>query len=150
MNEQGLIRLELCSPLVYVSKPELKPFSCAENRSQNDFPLGEQLFCFELDAQQGRSIEPDREHFLGRLLFAGLGQIDNAYEPSQASERVTLPTGFYLFTQKRQALDREACIDMAIEQQKDGLWERLAPAGVLYIRYLFEDAKPVTQVFRPC
>jgi hypothetical protein len=139
MNEPGLIRLELCSPLVYASKPELKPFSC------DDFPSGEQLFCFELDAQQGRNIEPDRERFLGQLVFAGLGPIDNL-----SGEKAILPSGLYLFSQKRQALGREACINMAIEQQKDGLWERFVPAGLLYIRYLFEDAGPVTQIFRPC
>jgi hypothetical protein len=150
MNEPGLMRLELCSPLVYVSKPELKPFSCTEERDQDAFPFCEQLFCFELDKQQSRDIEPDREHFLGRLLFAGLGQIDNVAEASQTGESVILPSGLYLFSQKRQALDREACIDMAIEQQKDGLWERFALAGLLYIRYLFEDARPVTQIFRPC
>jgi hypothetical protein len=38
---------------------------------------------------------------------------------------------------------------MAIEQQKDGLWEQLRLGNHLYIRYLFEDGSPVTQVFRP-
>jgi hypothetical protein len=151
MNEPALVRLKLCSPLVYANKPELKPFSYAGKRGQDVFPPSEQLFCFELNAQQSRNIEPEREHFLGQLVFAGFELIDNKRrEPLQTSESVILPSGLYLFAQKRQALDREACIDMAIEQQKDGLWEGFAPAGLLYIRYLFEDAKPVTQVFRPC
>jgi hypothetical protein len=38
---------------------------------------------------------------------------------------------------------------MAIEQQKDGLWERLKPGNRLYLRILSEDGSPVTQLFRP-
>jgi hypothetical protein len=46
-------------------------------------------------------------------------------------------------------LNREEWLDMALEQQKDGLWERYKPENRLYVRYLFEDGCPVTQLFRP-
>jgi hypothetical protein len=105
---------------------------------------GEQLFCFAIDGGHSQSIEPDRERFLGPLLCAG-----QSAESGAGRESVTLPAGHYLFVQKREALGREECIDMAIEQQKDGLWERLMPQARLYVRYLFEDGKPVTQLFRP-
>jgi hypothetical protein len=55
----------------------------------------------------------------------------------------------YLFDQQRSALNRAECTDMAIEQQTDGLWERLRPGNRVYIRRLFEDGSPVTQIFRP-
>jgi hypothetical protein len=38
---------------------------------------------------------------------------------------------------------------MAIETQKDGLWERLEPDSRLYLRFLTEDGRELTQVFRP-
>jgi hypothetical protein len=40
-------------------------------------------------------------------------------------------------------------LDMAIEQQKDGLWERHKPESRLYLRFLFEDGRYVTQLLRP-
>ncbi|MDR1251380.1 MAG: hypothetical protein LBK62_04350 [Treponema sp.] len=101
----------------------------------------EALFCFELDPAQSLSIEPDREHFLGNLVFA-------ARTERHSPGTIQLPAGLYLFEQKREVLGREDCIDLAIEQQKDGLWERLKPSGRLYLRYLFEDGSPVTQLFR--
>jgi hypothetical protein len=63
---------------------------------------------------------------------------------------VSLPLGKYLFVQCRAEtpLNREEWLDMAIEQQKDGLWERHKLGNLLYVRYLYEDGKFVTQVFR--
>jgi hypothetical protein len=39
---------------------------------------------------------------------------------------------------------------MAIEVQKDGLWERLEPDSRIYLRFLTEEGRELTQVFRPC
>jgi hypothetical protein len=64
-------------------------------------------------------------------------------------ETLELPRGRYLFAQKREALDRDAVIGLAIEVQKDGLWERLEPEENLYVRFLYEDNAAVTQIFRP-
>jgi hypothetical protein len=64
--------------------------------------------------------------------------------------QLQLPAGQYLLVQQRKFLGREECIHLAVEQQKDGLWERFVPENRLYIRYLIEDGSPVTQLFRPC
>jgi len=63
---------------------------------------------------------------------------------------VSLPQGVYLFTQQRseKPLNQSEWLDLAIEQQKDGLWERDNPKAVLYVRFLYEDKAFVTQVFR--
>ena len=132
------MRLDLRAPLYYTEAPDLKPFVYASGSGLR----GEAVFCFELDPAQSRSIEPDREHFLGALVFAARAE--------EGAATVRIPSGLYLFSQKREALNRGDCIDLAIEQQKDGLWERLKPESLLYLRYLFEDGSPVTQLFRPC
>jgi hypothetical protein len=136
MKETPLVRLDLRAPLVYADAPELQPFTFGGPDAEQQ----EQLFCFELDAEQSLSIEPDRERFLGDMLFSGRGSGDGT---------ARLPAGLYLFTQRRQSLGREDCIDLAIEQQKDGLWERLKPENRLYLRFLYEDGDCVTQLFRP-
>ena len=65
-------------------------------------------------------------------------------------EEVELPQGSYLFEQFRgqYVLSREEWLKMAIEQQKDGLWERNKLGNRLYVRYLYEDGAFVTQIFR--
>jgi hypothetical protein len=142
------MRLDLRAPLFYAEDPNLEPFvygGSFKTSGLKEPPLkkawGEALFCFELDPVQSLSIEPDREHFLGNLVFAARTERDSP-------GTIQLPAGLYLFEQKREVLGREDCIDLAIEQQKDGLWERLKPSGRLYLRYLFEDGSPVTQLFR--
>jgi hypothetical protein len=144
MYESSLIRLELRAPLFYINSPELAPFS-------REIESGEQLFCFELDPEESLSIEPERERFLGPLILAGSGAVQETDLRAAQVEAniIRLEAGVYLFAQKREVLDREACIDMAIEQQKDGLWERYKLQNRLYIRRLFEDTSPVSQIFRP-
>jgi hypothetical protein len=142
MDESPAIRLDLRAPLLYAEAPGLEPFVYQAGEAR------ELLFCFALDPGERGSIEPDRERLLGNLVFAGRAT-DPAPLTENAAGLVRLPAGIYLFAQKREALDREACIDLAVEQQKDGLWERLNPGERLYVRYLFEDKKPVTQLFRP-
>ncbi|MDR2480181.1 MAG: hypothetical protein LBD48_12840 [Treponema sp.] len=162
MEVLPLVRLDLCAPLLYAKAPDIEPFvyqaaereSAADrNRQEKTLYCEETLCCFELDPAQSRSIEPDRDHFLGDLIFAGRGMGNGLAEQHvpacNGPEMVQLPAGRYLFLQKREALGREACIDLAIEQQKDGLWERLKPESRLYVRYLYEDGSVVTQLFRP-
>jgi hypothetical protein len=84
---------------------------------------------------------------LGSLLFAG--EKLSGTETPHNKAAIQLPAGKYLFVQRREALNREDCLALAAEQQKDGLWERFALTEKLYVRYLFEDGKPVTQLFRP-
>ena len=128
MNESPLMRLYLHAPLFYES-------------ALSDSEAKESLSCYELDGEQSESIEPDSDRLLGKLLFSGKGD--------GKSGDVSLPAGKYLFNQQRKELDLQECIDMAVEQQKDGLWEREKLKNILYIRHLHEDNSPVTQLFRP-
>jgi hypothetical protein len=136
MDHEGAKRLELRAPLLFTPDPLLLPFRYGGE-------VQELLFCFALDETQGCSIEPDPARFLGPLISAG-----HAAESGQ-EHTLELPRGRYIFAQEREALGKDGVISMAIEVQKDGLWERLRLEGRLYLRYLREDGKPVTQVFRP-
>jgi hypothetical protein len=144
MESPKLLKLELLAPLIYTEDRSLKPF---ENPGDPNAPMAgeDRLFCFETGAGQGASIEPDPDLFLGPLIFSG----KTAKEAGHTGERRELPAGTYLFAQERRLLNRDECIFMAIEIQKDGLWERLEPAPRLYLRFLKEDGRKVTQVFRP-
>ena len=138
MENTSFTRLDLRSPLFYRQAPELMPFDCA--RLKND-AAPELLFCFELDPDQAERIDPEAECLLGKLILAGAG------DGSRGDG--CLPAGQYLFSQRRMLPGREECVELAIEQQKDVLWERLKPGNCLYIRYLSENDSPVTQLFRP-
>jgi hypothetical protein len=149
-NEEGAKRLQLLHPLLY-TKAELPPFP-QEPRTLRE--QEEQIFCFALDAVQSRSIEPDSVTFLGPLRAAGYlaasgTRNSGTAAPAEGRETLELPAGRYLFAQKREALDREAVINLAMEVQKDGLWERVEPEEHLYVRYLYEEGAAVTQIFRP-
>jgi hypothetical protein len=138
MKESSLVHLDLRAPLEYETAPELVPFNCPQPSNES---APELLFCFELAREQAGRIDPQEDHFLGELVFSG--------KEKNGSDTVRLPAGLYLFSQQRGSLNREECIAMAIEQHKDGLWERLSLENILYIRLLFEDGSPVTQIFRP-
>jgi hypothetical protein len=150
------MRLNLCSPLEYENAPGLDPFACPPPADE-DMPTSgetaasgeavELLFCFEIGREQVGRIDPLADHFLGEVVFSGKGKAPGSREGGQ--QKFQLPAGLYLFAQQRKRLDRDECITMAIEQQKDGLWERLRLGNRLYIRRLFEDGSPVTQLFRP-
>jgi hypothetical protein len=143
-----IVNLELCSPLYYLSVKDLplKP-------DKND----EFLLQYELNPIQSRDIEPDKEQLPGILISSGVKTEDNTleHEDKLTPQTVVLPAGKYLFSQLRTDLNDENplnfytdWLDLAIEQQKDGLWERYKLENKLYVRYLFEDGKFVTQVFR--
>jgi hypothetical protein len=139
MWKEGARRLELLAPLPYTPVPGLIPF---QPGIEARIGRGEELlFCFILDTTQGRNIEPDPAVLLGPLAAAG-----SADPPGGAME---LPRGRYLFAQERAFLDREDVILMAVELQKDGLWEGLGLENRLYLRYLHEEGSAVTQLFRP-
>jgi hypothetical protein len=136
----AIITLNLLSPLYYTKDEKADPFVWeAEN--------GETLFCFDLDPAQSVSIEPDESRLLAGLVFGGRAVEEGAGEGREG--RFQLPAGNYLFSQEREILSRGEIIEMAAETQKEGLWRRLRPGGQLYLRYLFEDRRGVTQVFRP-
>jgi hypothetical protein len=140
MEESPLVHLDLRAPLEYEEAPGLVPFSCLPA----DEAAPELLFCFEIDREQAGRIDPEADRFLGELVCSGKGDGKQG--------KIQLPAGRYVFTQQRtgsRTLSREECVSMAIEQQKDGLWERLHLGTRLYIRCLFEDGSPVIQLFRP-
>jgi hypothetical protein len=146
MNETPpLIRLDLRAPLFYTETPGLDAFDCPSPGETS----AEFLFCFELDEGQAQSIEPQREKFLGRLVFSGKNEKNENQGNPACKASLELPAGLYLFTQWRGVLDREECIALAIEQQKDGLWEKIKLGNRLFIRLLYEDGSHVTQLFRP-
>jgi len=137
MEESPLVHLDLRAPLEYEEAPGLAPFTSPPV----DEAAPELLFCFELDREQAARIDPEADRFLGELIFSGKGDGKQG--------QIQLPAGLYVFSQQRQTLNREECVAMAIEQQKDGMWERLHLGNRLYIRCLFEDGSSVTQLFRP-
>jgi hypothetical protein len=142
MEHTPLTLLNLCTPLQYV-KTERQTASILKNE--------EMLLCYEVNSVQGGSIEPDRERFLGRLLFTGEKPPETPSVSAEKTEEfVSLPQGDYLFMQCRSGavLTSDEWLDLAIEQQKDALWERNKPLNLLYVRFLFEDGAFVTQVFR--
>jgi hypothetical protein len=162
MDEFSVKKLILVSPLVYERDDSL-PFPA------HGMARRELLFRMALDPSQSRGIEPDRRAFPGRLVAAGSAVRPDDEAPGgteQDGERVDgsrreaspgmleLPAGTYLFTQVREppgaeTLNTETLIDMIIEVQREGLWEKLSLDERLYIRRLFEDGQTVTQVFRP-
>jgi hypothetical protein len=95
---------------------------------------GESLFCFELESSESLKFEPEPAKLLGSSLNA---------------ERPILPAGLYMFSQMRSMLSKDEILEMAVEIQKEALWQRLIPEPRLYLRYLYEDGRDVTQIFRP-
>jgi len=143
-------RLKLFSPLFYVPCPDSDPFGYRgiSNGLRED---DEKIFCFKLDETQAMEFEPDKTIFLGTLIFCGRNITDTVTDTvaGVGEARWELPPGDYLFSQKREILSRSDIIDMAVEIQQEGLWQKLQPGEKLYLRYLFEDGRDVTQLFRP-
>jgi len=143
METTPLTLLNLCSPLQYFKSECQDPSLLKYEKLENE----EIILCYEVNPVQGSNIEPDRDYFLDRLLFIGQKLPESQKEGNNI---VLLPQGNYLFIQCRSeaVLSSDEWLDLAIEQQKDGLWERNKPGNLLYIRFLFEDGSFVTQVFR--
>jgi hypothetical protein len=141
-----ITRLCLVSPLFYTLMS-----GCFRLEGKDPFSWSggseEELYCFELNPAQAQAFEPDGTSLLGPLLFAGRAVTEP--EISDKSEKIELPAGNYLFCQERNVLRRDEILEMAVELQQEGLWQRLECGERLYLRYLFEDGQGVTQVFRP-
>jgi len=144
-----ILHLNLLSSLYYIPRGNspaetLDPFDSHDIITRRG---RETLFCFELDETECESFNPGKEKLFGHLVFCG----EAAGEPAEKEPAalLELPQGKYLFSQKRELLNREQIVSMAVEIQQEGLWQRLKPGRRLYLRYLFEDGKWVTQLFRP-
>jgi hypothetical protein len=132
----SVLTLDLRAPLYYTAKAGLDPFDYS--------PLeGEVLFCFELNLAQYRCFEPG-EPYLGPLILSGKA----APQVPAGADRFQIPRGTYLFAQMRENLPRDRWIAMAMDVQQEGLWRRLQLESRLYLRYLQEDNRIVTQVWR--
>ena len=138
--EYEILRLNLLSPLFYSPDNGADPFNCPED--------GERLFCFKLNQAQYLNFEPDKEGFIGSLIFSGKA-LDEGDTELKGEASLELPAGNYMFAQEKRLLNRDEIIDMAIEIQSETLWQRLKPEGKLFLRYLYEDGNWVTQLFRP-
>ena len=137
--------LKLVAALFYVQGEKDDPFAYREGS-------GEKLYCFSLDEKEAMDFEPDRDRLIGPLIFCGVAAGDAAIKPSEEKEResmLSLPAGEYIFAQEREVLSGEDIVNMAVEIQMEALWQRLVPGKTLYLRYLFEDGRSVTQLFRP-
>ena len=141
MSTPSFLYLDLCTPLFF-SKINDIPVEIQKNE--------EFLFFYELDSTQGCSIEPVKESLLKKLISIGQKKIDS--DSLQGIDRLVLPAGKYLITQQRGnygILEQKEWLNMAVEQQKDGIWEHYKLINQLYVRYLFEDNQFVTQLLRP-
>ena len=134
-----IFHLNLVSPIYVIPEEDPRPF---QSPALNDGGSGqEKIFCYELDEVQCLAFEPDQNKLFGRLIFGGV---------SVAAEGgAQIPKGNYLFAQRREILNKDEIIAMAVEIQMEGLWQRLKPLNKLYLRYLFEDGSWVTQLYRP-
>jgi hypothetical protein len=138
----NILRLDLCSPLLFAKDESIQPFVYKDWAAET-------LFCFTVSPDQAGRIDPDAGHFLGELLFGAWRVSDTATDARVPDTAVELPAGAYLFAQEREALSQDDWLFMAMEVQKEGLWERLKLEDKVYLRCLFEDKSAVTQVFRP-
>ena len=137
--EENIIRLNLISPLFFETVKGLDPFGGDLLIDKNT----ELLFCYELHEKEYLNFEPDKSKLLEKLIFSGKKCA------IQSSHIFELPAGNYIFSQKRELMIRDDIMALAVEVQTEALWQRLEPGKRLYLRYLYEDEKPVTQLFRP-
>jgi hypothetical protein len=135
----SLHRLRLLSPLRYGADECPDPFG--------QTTAGEELLvCFAINPVQHLSIEPAEEYYLTDIIAAGKRGAGSAENKVSFLE---LPPGDYFFAQIREAPSRETFTGLAVEVQKEALWQRCKPEPRVYLRRLCEEGGPVTQVFRP-
>ena len=127
--------MNLLSPLLYVPAESMTLEYEEKDR--------EKLFCFELKESEANRFEPDKTTFPGSLIF--VGKAPSKDEPAV----LELKPGNYVFSQVREILNRNDLVDLAVEVQNEGLWQRLKLTKRLYIRFLFEDGCGVSQIWRP-
>jgi hypothetical protein len=139
-------KLSLLKPLYYVPAPLPNPVTGGTSTAGK---REERLYCFELNEAQYLNFELDKSTLLGNIVFGGIAGGDKSRTEKNENALLELPAGNYLFAQKREVLDMESVINMAVEIQLEGLWQRLKPGRYLYLRRLYEDGSEVTQLLRP-
>jgi hypothetical protein len=98
------------------------------------------LFHFKINRAGVFAIDADGKDYLESLIAAGQADTNGDLE---------LPAGEYFFAQTREKTGAEAFVRMAVELQKEGLWERVRLEETVYFRTLWEDGARVSQVLRP-
>ncbi|MDR1420088.1 MAG: hypothetical protein LBI86_06930 [Treponema sp.] len=150
-----VVRLYLRAPLLYVEEKEAFPFvrpaagrpgRIFPSRAEDNGAQGEYIFHFEIEEKRGNVIDPNPAGYLECPVFSGRRTESRETVPGRPG--LELSEGVYFFAQAREALDREECTLMAIEVQRELLWQRLPPRKDLFIRRLFEHGKHVTQIWR--
>jgi len=144
LNKVKIQNLRLETPIFY--EKILNPASLLTEILPNLDEEREFLFCFELDELQYINFEPKIEFFPGKLIWGGEKKAEIMPESENLLE---LPAGNYVFTQEREFLDKSGIANLAMEMQMEGLWQRYRLKKTLYLRYLNEDRKTVSQLFRP-
>ena len=164
-----ILNLWLETPIFY--QIIVNPHVLYKEIQQNLFNEREFLFCFKLNEGQYDNFEAKIEYFPGDLIWGGENIEKNAenngllrhsmpaghfmpvghFMPAGHSMPVDhcLPAGSYVFTQEREFLDNIGIANFAREMQMEGLWQRYKMEKILYLRYLYEDGKTVSQLFRP-
>ena len=97
------------------------------------YTKGENIMCYLIEPAEADIFEPNAD----------------SYIKSQENIDVIIPAGNYLFSQQTNILDMKEIIETAVELQKEGLWQRLEMKQKLFIRFVSEDGRVVTQIFRP-
>lgn len=163
MNPE-IINLNLINPLFFIHDASLKPFEPAISENTESF---ETLFSFQLDESASMEFEPDKKKFPGTLIFSGRAAEKKIANENAANENrdngiFELARGNYLFTQfrvypawfadiaKTPGKLREIIMDLAIEVQQEGLWQRMKPLPWYCLRYVYEDRGAAVQIFRSC
>jgi hypothetical protein len=151
MQESRIVKLHLQSPIYYIPDNDLnyRFFSREMVPTDTAAVSREYLFGFEIAPGEYLNIEPEAGAFLGEPFFRGYTGPTPSGDQCPAAALFTLEAGQYLFMQSQEAMDWEGILDMALEIQKEGLWEGFALDRRLFLRYVFEDGSMVTQVWRP-
>ena len=95
--------------------------------------INEKLVHYTINPEEAQKIDPISDRYL----------LPNPQECDY------LPAGSYFITQiRKEKIDNSELLDLAIELQKEALWNRFKPGNTLIVRSFFEDNNPVVQLWR--
>ncbi|MDR0601320.1 MAG: hypothetical protein LBG42_02975, partial [Treponema sp.] len=132
-----VLRLELRAPLFYIEEGGVLPFArLPESGTEEGGAVKEYIFRFRIGEIAGKAIDPNPAGYLGDPVFSGRRAEERGAAGAEDTVRpgrvLELSGGAYFFAQAREALNREECTLMAIEVQREILWQRLLPREDLY------------------
>jgi hypothetical protein len=142
MSANSITRLDLRERLIFYSSTNF--FALPKKQAELE-KFEEIVFCIKLKETAFMDFSVQYDQFFKKLIFCGCKK----YDIQNQQKIVEIPCGLYLFSQQNQFFHKDDCILEAIEQQKNGLWEKFKLNDILYIRYLLEKENWITQFFRP-